>query len=80
MTATILVDGITNTIKLDNGNVEIVANLRIRLLAGNNTLKFGEVTDSRTTFQIYNTDKSGSVKFFAVGGTGNDSQVSLRLM
>ena len=70
--STILVDGITNTIKLDNGNVEFVAN-QIRLLAGNNTLKFGEVTDAvGPTFQIYNTDKSQPQEIFAVGGTGND--------
>ena len=70
--STILVDGITNTIKLDNGNLEFDAN-QIRLLAGNNTLKFGEVTDAvGPTFQIYNTDKSQPQEIFAVGGTGND--------
>ena len=70
--STILVDGITNTIKLDNGNIEFDAN-QIRLLAGNNLLKFGEVTDSvGPTFQIYNTDKSQPQEIFAVGGTGND--------
>ena len=70
--STILVDGITNTIKLDNGNIEFDAN-QIRLLAGNNTLKFGEVTDAvGPTFQIYNTDKSQPQEIFAVGGTGND--------
>ena len=70
--STILVDGITNTIKLDNGNIEFDAN-QIRLLAGNNTLKFGEVTDAvGPTFQIYNTDKSQPIEIIAVGGTGND--------
>ena len=70
--STILVDGITNTIKLDNGNLEFDAN-QIRLLAGNNTLKFGEVTDSvGPTFQLFNTDKSQPIEIIAVGGTGND--------
>jgi len=70
--STILVDGITNTIKLDNGQV-FFDGIQIKLLAGNNNLKFGEITDSvGPTFQIYNTDKSQPVEIAAVGGTGAD--------
>ena len=70
--STILVDGITNTIKLDNGQV-FFDGIQIKLLAGNNNLKFGEITDSvGPTFQLYNTDKSQPIEIVAVGGTGND--------
>ena len=70
--STILVDGITNTIKLDNGQV-FFDGVQIKLLAGNNNLKFGEITDSvGPTFQLYNTDKSQPIEIVAVGGTGND--------
>ena len=70
--STILVDGITNTIKLDNGQV-FFDGVQIKLLAGNNNLKFGEVTDNvGPTFQLYNTDKSQPIEIVAVGGTGND--------
>ena len=70
--STILVDGITNTIKLDNGQI-FFDGVQIKLLAGNNNLKFGEITDSvGPTFQLYNTDKSQPIEIISVGGTGND--------
>ena len=70
--STILVDGITNTIKLDNGQI-FFDGVQIKLLAGNNNLKFGEVTDNvGPTFQLYNTDKSQPIEIISVGGTGND--------
>ena len=70
--STILVDGITNTIKLDNGQI-FFDGVQIKLLAGNNNLKFGEVTDNvGPTIQLYNTDKSQPIEIISVGGTGND--------
>ena len=70
--STILVDGITNTSKLDNGQI-FFDGVQIKLLAGNNNLKFGEITDSvGPTFQLYNTDKSQPIEIISVGGTGND--------